>query len=96
MSEEESHARVDSAKNQDRAVLKESQAGVETGGKLCRRHQIHAGKPFTNATACWFTRKETAREESTHSWPDNPSTNEIFLGFTNNFGYFNEVDFSNG
>jgi hypothetical protein len=23
----------------------------------------------------------------------NPSTDEIFLGFTNIFGYFNEVDF---
>ena len=37
-SEEESCARVDSAKNSS-SVLKESEAGVETG-ELCRRHGI--------------------------------------------------------
>jgi hypothetical protein len=40
--EEEKCERVDSAKNRSSPILKESEAGVETG-KLCRRHGITKG-----------------------------------------------------
>src|SRR5581483_11779024 len=67
--------------------------------KTCLLPDVQLWPP---TTVCWFTQKETdgGSEASLVKVKTliayNPSTNEIFLGFTDMFGYFNEVDFVAG